>query len=148
MRIDDILNQQRTQVGASASSKKKAIEQVAKLISDDAGELDLNELITSLMARERLGSTGLGHGIAIPHCRLAGCKQVVGALMRLEHPIEFDAIDGEPVDLLFALIVPQDANQAHLETLAALAERFEREDYRSALRAQDSAEALFAAAVR
>lgn len=147
MRIEDILSPARTLAGASAGSVKKAIEQIAKLIVDDMPALDLNELVASLLARERLGSTGLGHGIAIPHCRLASCPQVLGALVRLEQPIDFDAIDSQPVDLLFALVVPQDASQEHLGTLAALAERFDRPDYRDALRAQANSGDLYQAAI-
>jgi len=70
-------------------------------------ELDENQIFNNLVARERLGSTGIGQGIAIPHCRLEDCKRVVGALLTLSEPIDFDAIDNEPVDLLFVLLVPR-----------------------------------------
>ena len=81
-------------------------------------------ILTSLASREKLGSTGLGHGVAIPHGRMAGVNQSVGAFMRLKHPLDYDAHDGQPVDLVFGLLVPQGATETHLKHLAAIAEMF------------------------
>ena len=72
----------------------------------------------SLMAREQLGSTGLGNGIAIPHCRVANCTEIIGSLITLEEPTEYDAIDGKPVDILFVLIVPEQKSDEHITALA------------------------------
>ena len=122
--IKTILSPELTLCGASGSSKKRILEIIASKVADKYAELDENQIFNNLVARERLGSTGIGQGIAIPHCRLENCTRVVGALLTLEEPIPFDAIDNEPVDLLFVLIVPQEATSEHLELLSQLAEKF------------------------
>lgn len=147
MRIDEILTPSRTLVGAQAPNKKRALELAANFIAGDDPTLDAGELFASLTARERLGSTGLGHGVAIPHCRLKQCRQVIGTLIRLADPIEFDAIDNQPVDLMFVLLVPTEASQEHLDTLALLAERFDRVSFRDRLRTAETSQDLYLAAV-
>ena len=87
------------------------------------------------MARERLGSTGLGHGVAIPHGRLAGAEDAVAAFIRLESAVDFEAPDGQPVDLVVGLLVPEECNDCHLQLLAQLAEIFSQASVRDALRA-------------
>jgi PTS system nitrogen regulatory IIA component len=96
----------------------------------------------SLRRRERLGSTAIGHGIAIPHGRTAACDDARGAFLRLARPVEFGASDGEPVDLVFAMAVPEHFAQQHLQLLAELAERFADPEFRAALRAAPDAAAL------
>jgi PTS system nitrogen regulatory IIA component len=97
----------------------------------------------ALLAREKLGSTGFGNGIAIPHCRLKGCTQPVSALIHLDAPIDYDAIDGAPVDLLFVLLVPEAATDAHLELLRQIASMLDRKEVREKLRSASSNEALY-----
>jgi PTS system nitrogen regulatory IIA component len=92
-----------------------------------------------LLERERLGSTGLGRGVAIPHGRLEDCDRAIGAFLFLEKPVDFDAIDSQPVDLIFALLVPQECNDEHLMILAQLAEKFSNEAFVAELRNQASA---------
>jgi len=81
-----------------------------------------------------LGSTGLGTGVAIPHCRTSGVKKIHGCLVKLTHPVDFDAIDDQPVDLIFALVVPEEKNDEHLNTLARVASIMQNDDYRQRLR--------------
>ena len=120
---------------AAASSRKRVLQSIATLICADGAEtFDEDELFDELMARERLGSTGLGDGVAIPHCRLS-CQQMRVALVTLPEPINYEAMDGQGVDLLFVLVVPVDESQAHLDALAALAEIFSQADNRQTLRA-------------
>jgi PTS system nitrogen regulatory IIA component len=103
----------------------------------------MQDVFESLIAREKLGSTGFGNGIAIPHCRLKGCESPISALMHLDAPIDFDAIDGAPVDLLFVLLVPEAATDAHLELLRQIASMLDRKEVRDRLRSATSNEALY-----
>lgn len=125
------------------SSKKRILETLAAKIARQHPELDENQIFNNLIARERLGSTGIGQGIAIPHCRLEGCEKVIGALATLDDGIGFDAIDNEPVDLLFVLIVPSEATSEHLELLSQLAEKFNDSALCARLRHSTSAEELY-----
>ncbi len=115
-------------------SKKRILEYIAHLIANDVQGIDEDVLFESLVAREKLGSTGFGNGIAIPHCRLIGCTTPISAVLHLETAIDFDAIDGEPVDLLFVLLVPEQATDQHLELLRQIASIFEQDDVRERLR--------------
>lgn len=147
MELQQIISPDRTRCRLLAEDKAAALDAIARLIGADVGDLDIAALNSGLSARERLGSTGLGEGIAIPHCRLKSARTLTGALITLAEPIEFGALDDEPVDILFALIAPDDAAQAHLNALAMLAERFSQADYRRHLRAATSDAELFAAAL-
>lgn len=124
MNIESILTPGRTLCGASGSSKKRVLENIANFICEDVTTLKPIELFDGLIARERLGSTGLGNGIAIPHCRNQSCNKIIGSLIKLENAVDFDAIDNQPVDLLFVLLVPEEANDEHLKALAKIAELF------------------------
>jgi len=147
MRLDTILTPARTLCRTSGSSKKRVLENIAQFICQDLPGFDANTLFGNLVARERLGSTGLGQGIAIPHCRLKDLDHVIGSLITLEQPIDFESIDDKPVDLLFVLIVPDQATQEHLNTLAALAELFNQNEFCERLRSARSNEQLYDAAV-
>ena len=124
MPISQILSPDRTFAGVQGVSKKRVLELTGKLVAQHTN-LDADAIYDSLIAREKLGSTGFGHGIAIPHCRLPGCNKAVGALLQLDSKIDFDALDGEPVDLIFILLVPEEATEEHLQILKMLAERLE-----------------------
>ncbi|MDY4298711.1 PTS IIA-like nitrogen regulatory protein PtsN [Pseudomonas salmasensis] len=143
IRLETILTPGRSLVNVPGGSKKRALEQIANLISSQVPELEWQDVFEALNAREKLGSTGFGNGIAIPHCRLEGCDTPVSALLHLEKPIDFDAIDGAPVDLLFVLLVPQAATDAHLELLRQIASMLDRKDVRDKLRSASSNEALY-----
>lgn len=126
----------------SANSKKKVLEDIAGIIERDEG-LSKEQVFDALAARERLGTTGFGGGVAIPHCRLASVEQPVACLIAYEQAIEFDAVDGHPVDLVFVLLVPENANEAHLNLLASLAERLQTTDLPERLRQAQSSQQLF-----
>ena len=143
MQIKEILTLERTLFGVPGGSKKRVLEYFSKFIAQQYPELDAEEIFTKLIARERLGSTGIGDGIALPHCRISHCTEAVGTFIRLKDKIDFDAIDGQPVDLIFLLLVPEEANEAHLQTLALLAERFSDENLRKELRKTDQVEQLY-----
>ncbi|EKM97391.1 MAG: PTS IIA-like nitrogen regulatory protein PtsN [Pseudomonas sp.] len=134
IRLESILTPGRSLVNVPGGSKKRVLEQIAKVIAQDLPDLDAQAIFESLIAREKLGSTGFGNGIAIPHCRMAGCNSPLSAVLRLEAPVDFDAIDGAPVDLLFVLLVPQAATDEHLELLRQIASMLDREDVRQRLR--------------
>jgi len=118
----------------AAASKKRALELVAERLDDRVEGADADAVFAALMARERLGSTAVGAGVAIPHCRLEGCDEPVAAIVRLAAPVDFDAPDGEAVDLLFLLVVPGEAHETHLELLASAARALNDPAYRAALR--------------
>lgn len=147
MDINNILSPGRTLCKIEGVSKKRALEILASTIAEDLPEIDADDLFRRLVARERLGSTGIGHGIAIPHCRVSSCSQTLGVLISLKDPIDFDAIDNEPVDLLFAMLVPENADSEHLQTLASLASLLNKPEYCEHLRQADSDSALYQAAV-
>lgn len=146
MNIATLLSEERTLCGAPSGSKKKALQQIADLCSASIDGLEAADLFSHLLAREKLGSTGLGQGIAIPHCRLPGCPTVMGALITLDQPIDFEAIDDKPVDILFSLVVPDDADGDHLEALAAIAERMRDPAFCQSLRSATNTRALHEAA--
>lgn len=134
MQLADVLDADRIAVDIAVSSKKSLLEKAASLLAaapDSAGERDIFE---SLCQRERLGSTGLGHGVAIPHGRVSGQNSVAAALIRLQTAIDFDAPDSEKVDLFFALAVPDQCTDVHLRLLADIAERLGSTQQRSIIR--------------
>jgi len=116
----------------SASSKKRVFEQAGLLFENGQG-IARAKVFDSLFARERLGSTGLGKGVALPHGRIKGLKHAVAAVVRLAEPVAFDAPDGQPVKLLIFLLVPESANQQHLELLSELAQMLSDPPFRDRL---------------
>jgi PTS system nitrogen regulatory IIA component len=128
-------------------SKKRVFELIADTLAREQEECHPAELVAGLLAREKLGSTGLGGGIAIPHCRQRDCEHPFGVLISLVDPTPFDAPDERDVDLLFALVVPQEATQEHLNLLAALARLFSQDEFCTALRDCRTSEALYNTAI-
>src|SRR6188474_2603780 len=126
----------------AASSKKRLFEQVGLLFENQHG---INRVVVfdSLFAREKLGSTGLGQGVAIPHGRIKGLKDALGAFVRLSQPVPFDAPDGNPVNLVFVLLVPEKANEKHLQILSELAQMFSDKALREAMSRAPDAAALY-----
>jgi PTS system nitrogen regulatory IIA component len=127
-----------------ASSKKRAFEQAGLLFENNQG-VARAKVFDSLFARERLGSTGLGQGVAIPHGRIKGLKEAVAAFVRVAEPIPFDAPDGQPVSVMIFLLVPEQASQAHLDVLSELAQMLSDTAFRQSLLDAPSPEAVHAA---
>jgi len=115
------------------TSKKRLFEQAGLLFENNQG-IARSLVFDSLFARERLGSTGLGQGVAIPHGRIKGLKEAVGAFVRLSHAVPFDAPDGKPVGLVFVLLVPEQATEQHLQILSELAQMFSDRELRERLK--------------
>lgn len=120
------------------ASKKRLLEALGELLSADDPRLSPEGVFERLIERERLGSTGLGHGIALPHARMKEVDQAIGAFAKLDQGVDFDAVDDQPVDLAFALLVPESANEIHLQLLAKLAAMFSDEALRAELREAQS----------
>ena len=138
--LSDILPVSHIILDAETSSKKRLFECVAQLFAEQSG-LPQSEIFDCLVARERLGSTALGQGVAMPHGRHASVSAATGAFIRLKEPIEFDAPDNKPVSLVFVLLVPEAATSEHLELLAHLAGRFSEKSVRDALQSCGTPEA-------
>jgi PTS system nitrogen regulatory IIA component len=143
MEIKSILDPECVIHQYECNSKKRLLETIASHLCDQNPALDPGNVFSALIARERLGSPGIGQGIAIPHCRIKGCSQTIGVMVSLKNPIDFDAIDGQPVDIIFVLIVPEDHNKDHLQTLATLAETFSDSSRLNDIRAAKDREELY-----
>ena len=139
--ITQLLSIENIVLDLDVTSKKRVFEHAGLLFENHQG-IARSTVFDSLFAREKLGSTGLGLGIAIPHGRIKGLKEATGALLRLRIPVPFDSPDGKPVSLLFVLLVPEHANEQHLQILSELAERFSDRNCREALAKAESAEAV------
>jgi len=146
--IKSFLAPERTQCRLPVASKKRAIEEASRRVAATNRLLDADEIYSHLIAREKLGTTALGHGIAIPHCRLDSCDEITGAMFTLETGIDFEAFDQELVNVIFVLLVPTHEVDEHLRVLAALASRFDQESYRAGLIQAKTDKALFEAATR
>ena len=134
MQLSEIIDVNRISRDINVLSKKRALEELSNLITIDQPQLDASGIFDSLISRERLGSTGVGYGIAIPHGRIKNCNKITGAFIQLNQGIDFDAIDNQPVDMLFALAVPEESTDEHLQVLALLASMFNDESFREKLR--------------
>lgn len=141
--LSQILTPQRTVCRATGVDKQHLFETIARIICDDLPSLPYADVHERLVNRERLGSTGMGQGIAIPHCRISQCRRPLGSLLTLAEPVAFDAPDGVPVDLLFVLLVPAEAHQEHLDTLANIAQLISQTDLCARLRACDNSSDLY-----
>ena len=142
--LTNLLSASQVLLDLDASSKKRVFEQAGMLFENHLG-LARSVVFDSLFAREKLGSTGLGQGIAIPHGRIKGLKQAAGAFLRLANPVPFDSPDGRPVNLLFVLLVPEQATEQHLELLSELAQMFSERAFRERLAAAPDAAATWSA---
>jgi len=133
--LAQLLTPARTLCQAPGISRKRLFETIASVIAQDQLSLPSEDIFSQLIAREKLGSTGLGKGIAIPHCRIENCTHPLGTLVTLQDPIDFESPDNQPVDLLFVLLVPNEAHQLHLDILANVAGLFRQDSFCEALRA-------------
>lgn len=134
MHIHELVTPQRVTLSMPASSKKRLLEKISELLGA-GGDSGLTEeaAFQALIERERLGSTGIGEGVALPHGRVKGLKHAVGAFATLAHEMDYDAIDQKPVNMVFALLVPENANSEHLHILAELAGLFSKKEIRQKL---------------
>lgn len=144
MALADLLNPDRLLLGSTAASKKRALEHLSELMANASSELSAGTVFDSFLVRERLGSTGLGFGVAIPHARQPGATEAMGAFMRLAAPVDFDAMDREPVDLVFGLLVPEDCTDEHVQLLGELAELLSEKEVRESLRNASTADEVLA----
>lgn len=125
----------------SLLSKKRVFERAAEAMGA-ALNLRSENIYRALLAREKLGSTAIGEGIAIPHCRINECSEAAGCLVTLQEPIDYGSADGQDVDVIFVLLVPEEATEAHLKLLAALARSFSNAEVRDRVRQTQDPEAL------
>jgi PTS system nitrogen regulatory IIA component len=120
----DLLSPGRILAGVRINSRKRLLELISETLANKNKELNSREIFESLCVREQLGSTGLGNGVAIPHGRISGTRDVEALFLRLLKPLPFDADDGKPVDLIFALAVPKNCTEDHSKLLSSIANRF------------------------
>lgn len=142
MQLAELITPERVACGIDAQSKKRALEQLSEIISSTENTVSSNDVFDSLLARERLGGTGVGHGVAIPHGRLKDNNHTLGAFIKLSNGVDYDAADQQPVDLLFALLVPSESTEDHLQVLAQLATMFSSESFRNKLREAANSEEI------
>ena len=143
MALADLLQQDAIIPALKANSKKQLLQELAAKASKLTG-LPEREIFDVVLQRERLGSTGVGNGIAIPHGKLASIKSIAGIFARLEAPVDFEALDDQPVDLVFLLLAPEGAGADHLKALSRIARVLRDQDLVAKLRATDSASAIYA----
>ena len=139
----DLLSPGRILAGVRINSKKRLLELISTTLAKINKDLSSREIFESLCAREHLGSTALGNGVAIPHGRISSTKGVEALFIQLAKPLPFDADDGKPVDLLFALVVPQHCTDDHSKLLSSIAERFSDPQLQEQLRNSEDANAIF-----
>lgn len=144
MSLQKILQSELVFAKQTVKSKKRVLELIAETASNRL-HCDKESIYDALLAREKLGSTGVGQGIAVPHCRLETANKTIMLLLSLEKPVDFDSIDRQPVDLIFALIVPPQECNTHLATLGKIAELAQTQDKLEILRKAESNEALLSA---
>lgn len=145
MGLSEFLSPAGVVLDLNASCKREALSVLAAKAATFTG-LPADAIRQALMEREQLGSTGVGRGVAIPHGKIAGLGEIVGLLAKLDHPVDFEAVDDQPVDLIFVLLAPIDATAAHLKALAKVSRLLRDERVREALRGAATTEALFAIA--
>lgn len=143
MEIEDLLSAENVLADFKASSKKQAIQSLAKHMAQKSG-LSEREVFANLLDREKLGSTGVGKGVAIPHARVTGLDHITGLFARLSNPIEFESVDEHPVDLVFMLLAPEEASTDHLKALARVSRLLRDDKVCEKLRLTADSNALYA----
>ncbi len=143
MDLREILSPDCTRSVVRDTSKKKVLELISQMVAPKLGGVSSDDVFDSLLQRERLGSTGIGLGIAIPHGRLSHANHPVAVLLTLDKPIDFDAIDNQPVDIVFALLVPENEPETHLKTLSEVAQRLDNRDFCKQLRTTTTDQELY-----
>lgn len=143
MDLSDLLKVESILPRLKANSKKQALQEMSARAAAITQRPE-REIFDTLQQREKLGSTGVGHGVAIPHGKLVGLERLVGVFARLDKPVDFDALDDEPVDLMFLLLAPENAGADHLKALARIARVLREPAIAAKLRAANDAAALYA----
>lgn len=134
MNLSEIISIDRITIDRAVASKKRSIEEIARLLERGAEGVSSEDIVAGLANREKLGSTALGRGVAIPHGRIVGVRETVGAFLRLRRPVDYDSRDTLPVDLIFGLVVPKEATDEHLGYLATVATKFSDDTFVNAVR--------------
>ncbi len=147
MNTGDLLDRAAISTRVSAANKKKVLAVIAEIAARNF-HLDAGQVLDALSEREAAGSTGVGYGVAVPHARLDGLQRMRGVFVRLENPVEFEAVDDQPVDLLFALFAPKNAGAEHLRALARVSRIMRQSDLREQLRKARTADAVHALLVQ
>jgi PTS system nitrogen regulatory IIA component len=147
MNIGELLDRSAISLRVSAANKRKVLAVIAEIAARNFG-LDAGDVLDALTEREMAGSTGVGHGVAVPHARLEDLQRMRGVFVRLEHPVEFESVDDQPVDLLFALFAPKNAGAEHLRALARVSRLLRQADLREQLRKARTADAVHALLVQ
>lgn len=142
MQVSKILKQEAVRVIGAASSKKRLFQEIAET-AETIYKLPAEKTVEALLERESLGPTGVGHGVALPHARLDGLESVVGVFMILEKPLDFGAVDRQPVDIVFALFAPESAGVEHLKALALVSRTLREQNYCTKLRSNPDPSTLF-----
>jgi PTS system nitrogen regulatory IIA component len=143
MTIEDLLDRRAITPRLTARTKRQALSLVAETAARRFG-LDAGVALDALLAREQAGSTGVGAGVAVPHARIKGLERMRGLFVRLETPVDYDAVDGAPVDLIFALFAPPEAGSEHLRALARVARLLRQSDLREQVRHARTTDAIYA----
>jgi len=145
MIINDIISLDRTQCSVECHSKKRIFEVISEIAVQQSPELDQLEILSSLLSREKMGSTGIGNGIAIPHGRIKGLSNMIAVIVTSNQAIDFDAIDSLPVDIFFAILVPDEQTDKHLQALSGIARKLSNKDTVKAIRKAENKNQIIAA---
>ena len=145
MDIQAIVSLDRTECAVQCNSKKRILEIIADIAAKQNENIDQATVLNSLMARERMGSTGIGNGIALPHGRLPGIEKVIAIVVTSTPAIDFDALDEKPVDIFFALLVPEEQTEGHLQTLATVAGKLSDKETIKAIRRATTSDDILSA---
>lgn len=145
MIISDIISLDRTECAVECQSKKRIFEVISEIAVKGNQQLKLDDVLASMLCREKMGSTGIGNGIAIPHGRIDGIDEIVAIVVTSEEPIQFDAIDDKPVDIFFALLVPSEQTQEHLQTLSSIAQKLSDKEIVKAIRSASTRDEIISA---
>jgi PTS system nitrogen regulatory IIA component len=147
MQIGELLDRNAIALRVSATNKRQLLAVVAEIAARNIG-IDATVILDALAEREHAGSTGVGHGVAAPHARLEGLQRMRGVFLRMEQPVDFESVDDQPVDLIFALFAPVDAGSEHLRALARVSRLLRQADLRQQLRQARTADAIHALLVQ
>lgn len=143
METSDILSPDCTHCAVQGTSKKRILEIISQIASNHLDTVDCGTILNSLLSREKMGSTGIGNGIALPHGRLKGLKEALAVLVTCKPSVPFDALDNQPVDVFFAILVPDEQTDKHLKTLSAIAGKLSDKNIVKLVRAASGDEQLF-----
>jgi len=143
MDVARILRPESVRREAEVGSKKLALDLLSQTLADTSDGLTASEVLEGLVSRERLGSTGLGESVAMPHARVKGVEESVGAFLRLDEPVDYDSVDGQPVDLLFGVLVPEECSDAQINEIRELIQRLREPALQQQLREATDATELY-----